>query len=259
MESHRYIAHRRESDQTEQTVCEHLEEVSLICCCLAEKIGVSDVGELLGLLHDLGKYSQQFQTYIQSATGLLNPDLDDEYVDAKALKGKIDHSTAGAQWVWQRFQRYGVQGRLVGQILAICLASHHGGLLDCLKPGGENGFSNRINKDQEKTHLQECLKAADKEVENKLDEIATDAFLRKFWNQLVRLVAPEKNESEIIKQFRLGFFLRFLFSCLIDADRINSADFETPGNVSFRPKLPVDWQIAIRSPGSQTHKLSGSE
>ncbi len=245
MESHRYIAHRRESDQTEQTVCEHLEEVSLICCCLAEKIGVSDVGELLGLLHDLGKYSQQFQTYIQSATGLLNPDLDDEYVDAKALKGKIDHSTAGAQWVWQRFQRYGVQGRLVGQILAICLASHHGGLLDCLKPGGENGFSNRINKDQEKTHLQECLKAADKEVENKLDEIATDAFLRKFWNQLVRLVAPEKNESEIIKQFRLGFFLRFLFSCLIDADRINSADFETPGNVRFRPKLPVDWQIAI--------------
>lgn len=245
MDSSNFIAHRRKCDNKDQTVQEHLIEVSLICRRLAEKVVVPDAGELLGLLHDFGKYSQQFQTYIQSATGLLNPDLDDEYVDAKALKGKVDHSTAGAQWVWQRFQRYGVQGRLVGQILAICLASHHGGLLDCLKPGGENGFSDRINKDQEKTHLQECLKTAENEVLSKLDELTTDAFLREFWNQLVLLVAPEKNESETIKQFRLGFFLRFLFSCLIDADRIDSADFENPGNVRFRSKLPVDWQIAI--------------
>lgn len=245
MKSNNFFAHIRESDQTEQSVREHLEDVSRICGCLAEKIGMSDAGEILGLLHDFGKYSQKYQTYIQSAAGMLNPDLDDDYVDAKALKGKIDHSTAGAQWVWQRFQRYGVQGKLVGQILAVCLASHHGGLLDCLKPGGENGFSDRINKDQEKTHLVECLETADEQVLSKIDELTTDAFLREFWNQLVRLVAPEKNESEIIKQFRLGFFLRFLFSCLIDADRINSADFEKPENVRFRPKLPVDWQIAI--------------
>ncbi|MBW2741776.1 MAG: CRISPR-associated helicase Cas3', partial [Deltaproteobacteria bacterium] len=138
-----------------------------------------------------------------------------------------------------------VQGKLVGQILAVCLASHHGGLIDCLKPGGENGFSNRINKDQGKTHLQECLENADDAVLNKLNDLATDKFLRKFWNKLVLLVVPEKNESETIKQFRLGFFLRFLFSCVIDADRIDSADFENPGNVRFRSKLPVDWQIAI--------------
>ena len=125
-----FIAHRRESDQKEQSVCDHLEEVSAICGKLAGKIGVSEAGCIIGLLHDLGKYSHTFQAYIQSSTGMLNPDIDDEYVDAKALKGKIDHSTAGAQWVWQRFYRYGKQGQggLVGQILAVCLASHHGGL-----------------------------------------------------------------------------------------------------------------------------------
>jgi len=246
MESSNFIAHRRKCDNKDQTVQEHLIEVSLLCRQSAKKIGVPNAGELLGLLHDFGKYSQQFQIYLQSATGMLNPDVDDEYMDAKAFKGKIDHSTAGAQWVWQRFKRYDVQGKLVGQILAVCLASHHGGLIDCLKPGGENGFSDRINKDQGKTHLQECLENVDDAVLSKLDDLATDKFLREFWNRCVCLYAPEKeNESEIIKQFRLGFLLRFLFSCLIDADRINSADFENQGNVRFRPKLPVDWQIAI--------------
>lgn len=245
MESNNFIAHRRKCDNKDQTVQEHLIEVSLICRRLAEKVVAPDAGELLGLLHDFGKYSQQFQIYLQSATGMLNPDVDDEYMDANAFKGKIDHSTAGAQWIWQRFKRYGVQGKLVGQILAVCLASHHGGLIDCLKPGGENGFFNRINKDQGKTHLQECLEDADDAVLSKLDDLATDKFLRKFWNKLVLLVAPEKNESETIKQFRLGFFLRFLFSCLIDADRIDSADFENPGNIKFRSNLPVNWQIAI--------------
>ncbi|MBW2655648.1 MAG: CRISPR-associated endonuclease Cas3'', partial [Deltaproteobacteria bacterium] len=239
-----FIAHHRSFDQKIQSVSNHLDEVSAICGRLAGKIGVAEAGSILGLLHDVGKYSQQFQAYIRSATGMLNPDLDD-YVDSNALRGKIDHSTAGAQWIWQRLKRYGVQGKLVGQILAVCLASHHGGLIDCLKPGGENGFSNRINKDQGKTHLQECLENADDAVLNKLNDLATDKFLRKFWNKLVLLVVPEKNESETIKQFRLGFFLRFLFSCVIDADRIDSADFENPGNVRFRSKLPVDWQIAI--------------
>jgi CRISPR-associated endonuclease/helicase Cas3 len=245
MESSNFIAHRRKCDSKDQTVQEHLIEVSLICRRLAEKVVTPDAGELLGLLHDFGKYSQQFQIYLQSATGMLNPDVDDEYMDANAFKGKIDHSTAGAQWIWQRLKGYDVQGKLVGQILAVCLASHHGGLIDCLKPGGENGFSNRINKDQIKTHIQECLENVDNTVLSKLDDLATDKFLQEFWNKLVLLVAPEKNESETIKQFRLGFFLRFLFSCLIDADRIDSADFENPGNVRFRSKLPVAWQIAI--------------
>ncbi|MCI5132712.1 MAG: CRISPR-associated endonuclease Cas3'', partial [Candidatus Electrothrix sp. EH2] len=138
-----HIAHCRTADHTEQTVAEHLLEVAAISGRLAGKINASEAGHLLGLLHDAGKYSKAFQDYIKSATGMLNPDRDDrdnEYVDARALKGKIDHSTAGAQWIWQRFKDYGPQGKLVGQLLAICLASHHGGLLDCLKKDGKNGF-----------------------------------------------------------------------------------------------------------------------
>ena len=72
MEINKFIAHRRKCDNKDQSVQEHLIEVSRICCRLAKKIIVPDAGELLGLLHDFGKYSQQFQLYLQSATGILS-------------------------------------------------------------------------------------------------------------------------------------------------------------------------------------------
>ena len=89
------IAHIRKDgeNQIEQSVKEHLFGVSEIAAKNASKIGLSKVGELLGLLHDLGKYSKSFQNYIKSATGLLNQDEDD-YVDSKGLKGKIDQHCA---------------------------------------------------------------------------------------------------------------------------------------------------------------------
>lgn len=91
-----FIAHVRATDQTTQTVAKHLSEVADIAKDLARKLNVPEAGELIGLLHDFGKYSQNFQDYLKSGTGLLDPDLDDAYVDAKAQKGKIDHSTVRA-------------------------------------------------------------------------------------------------------------------------------------------------------------------
>lgn len=100
-----YIAHQRKSDKKEQSLETHLLEVSIIAKSLAAKIGLQDQGELIGLLHDLGKYSDEFQIYLKSAVGLIDQDKDD-YVDAKSKKGKVDHSTAGAQLVWQELSTY---------------------------------------------------------------------------------------------------------------------------------------------------------
>jgi len=254
MNRDKFIAHRREQDQTEQTVREHLEGVSLICRKLAGKINTPDAGELLGLLHDFGKYSSQFQVYIKSATGMLNPDIDDEFVDSKALKGKIDHSSAGAQWVWEKFRQFGHQGQLTGQILAVCLASHHGGLIDCLKPEGGNGFLSRMKKSDEKAHLQECGQVADSEITQRLNSLATTSLIQDCSLKILKLVDPRKKQSEFVNQFKVGMWTRFLFSCLIDADRIDSADFETPENKRLRQKDDVDWPLVI---GRLEEKLEG--
>jgi CRISPR-associated endonuclease/helicase Cas3 len=120
-----YIAHVRTSDKDEQTVSIHLQEVAEITTKLAGKINAPDAGELIGLLHDFGKYSADFQKYILDATKLPNPNFDEDYVGAKALNGKIDHSTAGAQWIWQELSKYGKngEGKLCRQIFALCVAS----------------------------------------------------------------------------------------------------------------------------------------
>ncbi len=50
-----YIAHRREKDGEIQSLVDHLEEVSKKAGEFASKIGLKEQGELLGLLHDIGK------------------------------------------------------------------------------------------------------------------------------------------------------------------------------------------------------------
>jgi CRISPR-associated endonuclease/helicase Cas3 len=240
-----FVAHHRSCDNEIQTVYAHLMDTASICKQFTAKIGLPEAGELLGLLHDIGKYSPDFQNYIKTETGLLNPDMDDTNADTKNLKGKIDHSTAGAQWIWQRFNRFGPQGKLVGQILAVCLASHHGGMIDCLRIEGENGFLKRIQKNTELTHLQTCLEAADLKIKESIEHIATENFLKQILKQVAGIVSPGQKEPHRLKHFRLGFFTRFLFSCLIDADRIDSANFECPENRKFRIKKKTDWQIAI--------------
>lgn len=241
-----YIAHRRIKDGEEQLLDTHLREVGDIASQLARKIGIPQAGQLLGLLHDLGKYSSAFQNYIGSATGNINPDEDD-YVDFRGLKGKIDHSSAGAQWIWEECQKWGQQGELVGQILALCIASHHSGLIDCLKPeDGSNVFLNRMNKSDERTHKNECLRNAPESYQNQLHAILDKNFIQTVLKQLQKIGDIEDSLlGKPLRYFNVGFFARLLFSCLIDADRINSADFECPGNTKHRNSSSIEWAIPI--------------
>jgi CRISPR-associated endonuclease/helicase Cas3 len=228
-----------------QSVKDHLENVSEICRSLTVKIDVPEAGELLGLLHDFGKYSDEFQNYIQSSLGVLDPDIDEDYVDSKALKGKIDHSTAGAQWIWQYCRNYGEQGQLIGQILALCLASHHGGLIDCLNPDGKNIFSRRMNKDDQYSHLNECVDHADSKILQRLEELITPQFLQNCIKQISILLTKKKGQSEVEGWFKVGLWTRLLYSCLLDADRIDSADQENPQNKLVRKNERVEWKVAI--------------
>ncbi|MCF8182909.1 MAG: CRISPR-associated helicase Cas3' [Limnohabitans sp.] len=243
-----YIAHVRQADQSIQTLANHLSEVAEIAKKFAAKINVSEAGELIGLLHDFGKYSADFQQYIIDATKLPNPNFDEDYVGAKALKGKIDHSTAGAQWIYQTLAQHGGKGKCCAQILAVCVASHHGrGLIDCLKPYGDtmeeiNGFNRRIKKSDTLTHLEECTQNADDNILEKATLLASESLVDAMIAQLNQFTQSDQHNT--IKQFYIGFWTRFLFSCLIDADRINSADFENPHQAAHRNK-PVSWAIAI--------------
>jgi len=253
-----FIAHQRK-DGTEQYLIDHLTEVGKIAAKFASKMNVANAGELIGLLHDVGKYSADFQAYIGSAVGKINPD-EDEYVEFKSLKGKIDHSSAGAQWVWEVCQKWGPQGQLMGQILALCIASHHSGLIDCLKPDGQNNFKDRINKSDDKTHKKECLENAPEDFVRKLEALLDSQLVKNILIELQKtlLINQEKLPANI-QSFNLGFWTRMLFSCLIDADRINSADFEYPENSKHRSDSPVDWSVPLNRIEQFIDKFKGTK
>lgn len=254
-----YIAHRRK-DGKEQSLEEHLIEVGEIAARLSQKINISDAGELLGLLHDFGKYSKLFQNYINSATGTINPD-EDEYIDFKGMKGKIDHSTAGAQFIWKQCQKWGNQGELVGQIMSLCIASHHSGLIDSLAPDGSNIFVKRMRKLEEKTHLGECMQNAAVGLSNEISNRIHKDLVSSIVQQVFRITRDDENapHNGLIQSFNVGLFTKMLFSCLIDADRINSADFENPDNRQFRTVGVVNWCIAIERTEAFLSSIKGAK
>jgi CRISPR-associated endonuclease/helicase Cas3 len=253
-----FVAHVR-GDGSIQSLESHLWSVSQLAGELAQKFGLHTHGELVGLLHDLGKYSAAFQAYIQSATGLLNQDEDEEFVEVAGLKGKIDHSTSGAQLIWQELVPQSHLGQIAAQVLAVCIASHHSGLIDCLTQSvnapAEDLFTKRMNKSRDKTYFSEVLGKADQ----KLLEAARSLMMRtettqafQAWIEKVLRNVPgsaplnEKAQSPIFQQ-QVGLLVRSLFSCLIDADRIDTADFEHPGLAKRRLRGNyVAWEVLIQ-------------
>ena len=228
------IAHRRKSDGGEQTLIKHLQESSQLSRSFAAKIGLSEIGGILGLIHDFGKASDNYQGYLRSQEGLINPD-EDGYVDAH--RGEIDHSTAGAQLIYKKLAGRGQEGKILAQFLALDIASHHSGLIDCLKPDGFNDFERRIAKDHKLTHLGEAQSKLPV-IEKQLDEIIAQPiggqpiekhFFKKIFEEL-----KEDSDSKPTLVFKQGLLARFLLSCLLEADRLNTADFEYPENEAVR-------------------------
>jgi CRISPR-associated endonuclease/helicase Cas3 len=238
------IAHWRKNDQVFQSLSSHLLGVAALSSIFGKKINLEVAGEVVGLLHDLGKYSENFRRYIHSALDLLDPDEDD-YVDSQALKGKVDHSSAGAQFIWQTLSKRGGRESLIGQLLALCIASHHSGLIDCLDPEGGDVFGKRMKKPEEKTHLEEVQSCADAEILGRAHVLLdSPELIAETKNLLTALKLKEKNARPLLQQ--VGLAVRLLFSCLIDADRIDTANFEQKKVAANRPQGDyVPWAILI--------------
>jgi CRISPR-associated endonuclease/helicase Cas3 len=241
-----FIARYRQSDCTPQDLIEHIEGVSALAGKFAGKIGLPSFGELMGLLHDFGKYSSSFQSYIKSAGGKIEPD-DDEYVDAKRMRGKIDHSTAGAQYIWER-KGDSLFWQIAGEIMSLCIASHHSGLIDCLFPDGTDLFTKRMDKSTEKTHINEVRIKVDELVQQNVSSLLNSPAIENEVRDRLGLIGVGVQSREI-GQFMVGFLTRFLFSALIDADRLDSAERQ--------PRAKQEWShfIEIFEKNLKTFKI----
>lgn len=236
------VAHVRDKDKKIQSLEEHLFAVSKYTGQFAGKIGLKEIGEILGLLHDVGKASAEFQKYIGSGTGLIAPNSAD-WVDVRTLKGKIDHSTAGAQIIYQKLSERGDKAMVTAMAMALCIASHHSGLIDVLKPNGENNFQRRIERSEDDAHTNEAWKNLP-DIAGKLDELLSNDIETQFIEKMNSLkIHPESYDTI---NFKIGLLVRYLLSCLIDADRLDTADFEFPFNKHIRNYSNyIPWETLI--------------
>ena len=225
---HTFVAHYRQTDGAIQDVWTHLENVGERTARIAEKIGLGPVGKLAGLVHDLGKASDAFDAYIRNAVGL---DLKDGS-DSKAVKGTIDHSTAGGLWVHSLMSQT-PETVLAQQAISLLVVSHHSGLIDCLTVDGQDGFERRLDKTESQTRLKECLSNAPSDYIEGVNRLVQDGNIESLLLDSIRSLC-EPGDSVREMAFKTALLMRFLFSALIDGDRIDTIDFQDPTQRAMR-------------------------
>lgn len=222
----RFLAHLGKGSES-QELKDHLVAVSRLASIHSRSVGVPAAGALIGLVHDLGKYSSAFQAYLSRMS--VSQDTEEHDV----ARGQVDHSTAGAQYIWNRLQAKGKLDAIVREILALCVASHHSGLIDCVSPDGTENLSRRIAKSDASSHLKEVIQNQDARIAAAAaDLIENPRFVGEIAGIIRQIAVSNPNDS--LCRFQVGLLTRFLFSCLIDADRTDTANFANPAAASLR-------------------------
>lgn len=186
-----YIAHIRD-DGSVQTIREHLEGVAELAAGFADDFDAADQGRLVGMAHDIGKYSAEFQKRIKEG----GP--------------KVDHSTAGAFLCARLGQNYA----------SFCVAGHHSGLPDL------GGLDDTI---------QGTLRARlNKAINGDIPDYAV-------WeNEIGALPAAEKPIFEDNKGLEDAFYIRMLYSCLVDADYLDTEKFMNVNPVIRKTSITIE-------------------
>jgi CRISPR-associated endonuclease/helicase Cas3 len=180
--SMRFYAHSKEgADKAEwQRLIDHLKNTAALAYEFGRDAGVSELAATAGLIHDIGKYSFEFQRRLEGD------------------KHRVDHSTPGAK---ELVTFYGAHPQKhVAELLAYCIAGHHTGL-----PDGGSG----IDVDGDGT-LQARLKV--KNVDYSAYKAEIDFSILKLPERLS--IRPLKNHFG----FSAAFLTRMVYSALVDAD-----------------------------------------
>lgn len=203
-----YLAHIDRESSRNQTLADHCHNVAAYCSLYGDKIGMKNTAQLIGLMHDAGKAKKEFMTYLEK--------------DDSSLRGSVNHTSCGAKYIYERWQKGDSIQQLTAQMVALVICSHHGGLIDSLDVNGKNVFEKRIFPDKE-IHYKESIENFFRECadQDKLDQL----FQASMQEMLSLFQSLQKTSSKETLLFQFGLTVRFLLSCLLDADRWDTCLF----------------------------------
>ena len=178
----------------------HLCGVGKLCAAFSALFGAESWGLLAGWLHDVGKGSAEFQALLEG------------------LAKRVDHSTAGGQLA---FELLGDLGAFGASLAAFPIMGHHGGLPDGHLPRTvKGGLKERTTRPIPNYDAGKSLLPPDLPL--------PDGLPRQI------LEAPPDERG-----FAAALFIRMLFSCLTDADWLDTERDCDPKRFARRPKPPA--------------------
>lgn len=204
----RYLAHISEDGIREQTVREHLIGTAELAARFGAAFGAEQDAYYMAILHDIGKYSAQFQKRIHGANI------------------RVDHSTAGARELFRHHQSEA----------AFAVAGHHGGI-----PNGGN-----YRNDTCDSHT--FFGRIKKEIEDYSP-----------WQEL-QIKIPVSSRPRYTDMLEESFYIRMLYSCLVDADYLDTERFMrgmSRGEIDSKPikellkivQAKAERWLSVQNPG----------
>jgi CRISPR-associated endonuclease/helicase Cas3 len=176
-----------------QLLSTHLRNVAELAKRFGGPLGLASEAELAGLLHDLGKYRDEFQAYLRGE---------------RARGAETHHAIYGAKWLFDKQQ--------LGSAFGV--AGHHAGLHDL------SDLQSATNKSAPRFE----------EVVPKLQQ--------RFAAEVGAFPKPPGCPSHATTEHAVEMYTRLLFSCLVDADRLDTALWpeEPPTDQPLRPEILLE-------------------
>lgn len=187
-----------------QTLAEHHAEVAKRAAGFAAP-WASLTAALLGGAHDEGKNSDSFQERLHGR------------------HGKVDHTSAAYLYLAQQWAA-DPSGQLMARLLAYPLLGHHGGMADFGSPAESGTLAWRLSGQR----IQEVP-------DWKPERAAPLAPAAGYFQELRPLMSTD---GKRLDAFATAFMLRMLYSCLVDADYLDTERFCSPERHELRPEPP---------------------
>lgn len=237
-----YLAHISADKNRQQTLIEHSYAVKSICEEKGRKIALPALAGLTGLLHDTGKYSAIFQTY------LLNG----------GVRGSVKHSFVGAQLLdiimneipqikqWRAMPPL----LLFNETISNAILAHHSALKDMRRPDSTSLYLSNKRLTESYVDFEVIYQAFLKDIQR--TESLKSTKEAKKWLHTYVLKAIKEFLSEAFNKVTIGlnnplriyayipFLTKTLYSMLIDADRTDTALFMN--NQTYQK---VDYQVQL--------------
>ncbi len=181
-----FFAHSKNKNGNNHQLKDHLIGVGEKAKRFASKWNAAELGNILGQVHDLGKYCREFQDY------LLN-------------NGKpVEHSISGAIYLIDELKiNY-------NEIMALLIAGHHSGLHNV------SDLNISISEKRKNGFVQRSIKRYKHHFKDKFSKI------------------NDKLDINIKNPLEVEFFIRMMFSSLVDADFLDTEEHFDQKKYSLR-------------------------